>query len=711
MKAANEILDAVVEGCGGDALARLSILEAISCRHSGLSLHDYYEVTGYLPSSSWDERLLADLQRAIEASGIQFSLALSALARIEETKITVKRNGSYYTDFRLAENLAENLSSVYDGGLIVDPACGTSIVLAACVECLALVKGVNRSRFVADNIYGVDLSPLAVRGSILALSSYLQNISDLNNLVNHFAVGDSLDLGNRLPKLFGLDNFAFVIGNPPWERVRPSRNEYAHESGINVTYGSEIRDLPAGYERHRSSSRLKSQELAKKYNLKGGIDLYRAFLSLSFSICSDGGSVALFLPAGIIRSKSLAPVRNSIVTQFGKASFSVFTNSAKYFQIDSRFKFVLAILSYKNGRRQNDKVAFRYCSADSHKVIVESQVLLDTSLFNDTSCELGSPEVKTGAENRVLQIIWNNGTRMKEHSEFAGATPVRELDMTLNKRLFKNPKEIESQKGMLPLIEGRMISQYRCGCKRYVSGAGRSAKWSAVPFGENSVVPQFCVDQADLDPSMSSRAMNNRIGFCDIAGQTNERAMQAAFVPAGCVCGNKVPTILFEDTDAAMLWLGIVNSFVFDWAVRRYITTTINYFILLNLPFPKLSKSDKLAKDIIQSVKKIYELEDRGISWNEGDFWQYATERAKIDAAVFSSYGLSTDDLNVVLSDFPLVDQMNRRYFEGSEPTVMLLRAYIAHDRSLINEAFKACESGALPYVPNEYFRGIINRQ
>ncbi|MFR7732166.1 MAG: hypothetical protein ACLU7D_01660 [Collinsella sp.] len=43
---------------------------------------------------------------------------------------------------------------------------------------------------------------------------------------------------------------------------------------------------------------------------------------------------------------------------------------------------------------------------------------------------------------------------------------------------------------------------------------------------------------------------------------------------------------MFGDFDHALLWLGIVNSFAFDWIVRRYITTTINFFILENLPFP-----------------------------------------------------------------------------------------------------------------------------
>lgn len=689
------------------SLARLSLLEAASCRYSGMPVDVYRATTGYDDGIDVDEDYVDNLVAAIDACGIPTALALASLARIEESEVKTKRNGAVYTDFRLAKYLAATVASRYSGGPIIDPSCGTSIVLAACASELG-----NRydcvEDFVTQNLYGIDLSPLAIRGSLLSLATYVRDEAGLRLLATHFACKDSLELGSNIPGIFGLEAFGAVVGNPPWERVRPSRNEFAREHGVVVDYGTELSELPAGYEQHRDASRALSTRLSKAYGLKGGMDLYRAFLNLSIGICAQDGCVALYLPAGLIRSKSLAPVRSCIVDEFREVGLSVFMNHARFFAIDSRFKFVLAVLGEKRGGSNVDAVHFRYCTANDEGVIVSSELMLNKALFNDVSGELGAPEVKTDAEAETLKCIWRHAERMANHKLFGGVQPMRELDMTLDKHLFKRRGQVNEMAAAMPLIEGRMVSQYRCGCKEYLSGAGRSAKWGAVPVGSSRISPQFYVEEADLEPTLASRMKRRRMGFCDIAGQTNERAMQAAFIPAGCACGNKVPTLMFDDDDAAMLWLGIVNSFVFDWVVRRYITNTINFFILENLPFPSIDQDGILAQSIIDRVRRITEMEDGDDGWSRDELWAYALERANLDALVFEAYGLNASEMDMILADFPLVDQVNTQLTGGLKPTMLLVRAHVVGDKGAIDEAKEACMRGAMPYVPNEHMRSML---
>ena len=678
------LVDSFVNRHKDPSLARLSLLEAAACRYSGMPVDVYRATTGYDDGIDVDEGYVDGLVAAIDTCGIPAAMALASLARIEESEVETKRNGAVYTDFRLAKYLAATVASRYTGGPIIDPSCGTSIVLAACAGELGNRYG-GVEAFVTQSLYGIDLSPLAIRGSLLALATYVRDETGLRLLVTHFACKDSLELGGSIPGFFGLEAFGAVVGNPPWERVRPSRNEFAREHGVVVDYGTELSELPAGYEQHRDASRALSTRLSKAYGLKGGMDLYRAFLNLSMRICAQDGCVALYLPAGLIRSKSLAPVRSYIVG-----------------------KFVLAVLEEKRGGTNGDGVHFRYCTADDEGVLVSSELMLDKSLFNDASGELGAPEVKTDAEAETLKRIWQHAERMANHRLFGGVQPMRELDMTLDKHLFKKHGRVDEAAAAMPLIEGRMVSQYRCGCKEYLSGAGRSAKWGAVPVGSSRISPQFYVEEADLDPTLASRTKRRRIGFCDIAGQTNERAMQAAFIPAGCACGNKVPTLLFDDDDAAMLWLGIVNSFVFDWVVRRYITTTINFFILENLPFPSIDPDGGLAQSIIGCVRRITEMEDGDSGWSRDELWAYALERANLDALVFEAYGLDAGEMDAILADFPLVDQVNARLTDGLKPTIQLVRAHAMGDKGAMNEAKNACAQGAMPYVPNEHMRSML---
>lgn len=707
LEQAGKLVDSFASCHKDPSLARLSLLEAASCRYSGMPVDVYRATTGYDDGIDVDEDYVDNLVAAIDACGIPTAMALASLARIEESEVETKRNGAVYTDFRLAKYLAATVASRYSGGLIIDPSCGTSIVLAACASELG-----NRydcvEDFVTQNLYGIDLSPLAIRGSLLSLATYVRDGAGLRLLATHFACKDSLELGSNIPGIFGLEAFGAVVGNPPWERVRPSRNEFAREHGVVVDYGTELSELPAGYEQHRDASRALSTRLSKAYGLKGGMDLYRAFLNLSIGICAQDGCVALYLPAGLIRSKSLAPVRSYIVDEFREVGLSVFMNHARFFAIDSRFKFVLAVLGEKRGGSNVDAVHFRYCTANDEGVIVSSELMLDKALFNDVSGELGAPEVKTDAEAETLKRIWQHAERMTNHKLFGGVQPMRELDMTLDKHLFKRRGQVNEMAEAMPLIEGRMVSQYRCGCKEYLSGAGRSAKWGAVPVGSSRISPQFYVEEADLEPTLASRMKRRRIGFCDIAGQTNERAMQAAFIPAGCACGNKVPTLMFDDDDAAMLWLGIVNSFVFDWVVRRYITNTINFFILENLPFPSIDQDGILAQSIIDRVRRITEMEDGDDGWSRDELWAYAHERANLDALVFEAYGLNASEMDTILADFPLVDQVNAQLTGGLKPTMLLVRAHVVGDKGAIDEAKEACMQGAMPYVPNEHMRSML---
>ena len=126
-----------------------------------------------------------------------------------------------------------------------------------------------------------------------------------------------------------------------------------------------------------------------------------------------------------------------------------------------------------------------------------------------------------------------------------GWTPkfCREVDMTKERPKFLG----RATPGALPLVEGRMVQAHRFGVKGHVSGTGRRALWEAYAIGDSRLAPQFWIRLSDMPSANQHRADVLRVGFCDIAGQTNERSLMASLIPAGVVCGNKVPTILFPE--------------------------------------------------------------------------------------------------------------------------------------------------------------------
>jgi hypothetical protein len=212
------------------------------------------------------------------------------------------------------------------------------------------------------------------------------------------------------------------------------------------------------------------------------------------------------------------------------------------------------------------------------------------------------------------------------------------------------------------------------------------------------------------------------VGFCDITGQTNERTMLAAPVPAGAVCGNKVPTVLFEGARGRAVsdcWLAIANSFCFDWLLRRVVTTTVNYFLLLDLPMPRLDPQNQAGGTLAGLARTLGQChhEAEVSSREPRDAWALAEARAEIDWRVLDAYGHGVKSLEVMLADFPLLDRSQPALPGEDRSTItrdlLRLRAAEALGGSapsqvaIWRDRVEAGRGiGAVPYVPSQgYFQ------
>ena len=261
-----------------------------------------------------------------------------------------------------------------------------------------------------------------------------------------------------------------------------------------------------------------------------------------------------------------------------------------------------------------------------------------------------------------------------------------------------------------------MVHQYRHDAKRYVSGTGRAARWDPVPpWADCAPTPQFWFPRGRLRGEAADRVDHPRVGFCDITGQTNERSMLVARIPAGMACGNKVPTITFssgaEPEIAASAFAAIANSLVFDWALRRMVTTTVNFFLLRDLPWPDLAP-------VGLSARHLANLADRLGSCRHGPdaaplrphTWEAAEARVEIELRVADAWGLDFGDLETILGDFPLLDRAHASLDGEARSTVtrdyLLVRAAERMEAPPMMTTIRtrrieeARRLGAVPFVP-----------
>lgn len=717
---ASQLLQGFAAAFGRDAEeARFQALEAAAVRMGTHDLVDFHAAFGRekIINVPKLQAIGAALIEEIDRTDIPGALALSALAREDLSRATQKKTGAYHTDFRLARRIAELAApGLGIGSRVVDPACGAGILLSALTIEVCGTDRKMTADWLRHSVCATDLSEVPLRGALISLASLTDDIDALVAMRKRWATCDSLLADPKTWTKMAPNGFDAVIANPPWEKVKLTRHEFLQAAGQARHYGSEVTGLDqTSFRRKQDEVSSYAQRLVRSYPIiaKGEPDLYMAFLSLHMKLLRPGGRAAILVPGGLIRSQGTEAFRRELFGSASDVSVSVFDNRARFFSIDTRFKF-LALAATKAGlkgaKREPIKLLHEHGSHDG--VVINGCVRIGRSTLADVRPDLSLPEVSSELEWKLFCKLATGGERMDDPTSSWLADFCREVDMTSDRPDFVSRK----MAGTFPVIEGRQVHQHRFGAKGYVSGSGRASIWQPYPMGESRVRSQFFIAAEACSRKTLARAAQVRAGFCDIAGQTNERSMMAALIPPGVVCGNKVPTVMFPNDaseDRLLVWLAIVNSLTFDWMLRRVLTTTINYFVLLGLPMPKLAKGGMPWRRMVAASRELQALDAAGhCAANQA---RAAALRAQIEAEVALAYGANLSDLVLMLDDFPLLDR-------GQPPLPGEPRSTLTKD-SILAESVKrgrgipkgdwearclsARKLGATPFVPAQMGGGM----
>lgn len=680
--------------------SRLSILEATSSIFGGWSLNDYVEMLGgHLPTGGLMALLRGaeDVLAALEKTEIPVPLALSALAREPLPASRMRQTGAYYTDWRLAQMLAASaVSKVRKPGLWVDPACGSGILLVA--SAMAASTASERDRLIRESLAGADLSEVALRGTRLSVSSLTGSLSAIEEFSSRLLLQDSLNSPDTWRAL-APSGVALVIGNPPWEKLRASRHEYAKSLGIARHYG-QAHDPAIDLSRVRQDLMDYVSGVASGTRLqgKGEHDLYKLFLELGLGLLGEDGVLAILVPAGLIRSKGTEELRQELDSLTTELTLAVIENRARYFAIDTRFKFLA--MTARVGSEAKQPIELRV--ADRQGELSLPSVDIDRSRLKAIRPDLTIPEVRSEQEWALFSRLSDKSLNLGEGDGIWAADYRREVDMTLHRRFFHKVRG----PGEVPVLEGRHVGQYRWRAKSYLSGEGRAAIWRPDPLATAEGKAQWFTPLESLPTESLRRVSMDRIGFCDVTGQTNERTLLVSRIPAGVVCGNKVPTLTFaQGPGREFIFLATANSFVVDWLLRRLVTTTVNYFLLKTLPLPDIDESSKVGKRLAHLSKLVQAAEsDPG-----ANLWRVGQLRAEIDALVAIEWGVGIEELEMILRDFPLLDR-GQPALAGESVSTMTADVVLAKFSELIGlrhhsqvRVIEARKLGSLPYVPAEY--------
>jgi hypothetical protein len=737
---------------GTDAAS--DVLEAAASRLGGFDLDGYRELAApALPwalssglASAWAEKVLT----AIAATPVPARLALAALAQPQTDPARARTTGAYYTDFRLAAYLAARVAALPGRPLgpastVVDAAAGTGILLAALVDEICRGDAGVATELVGRGVCAADVDPGTLRGTAAVLASFTSDLDAIGRMRGRLLGTDSLLASADAWARLAPGGFDAVIGNPPWERLRSTRHEVLRAAGVDRRYGSEY---GPGHATVPTDGRFRryAEAVFERYPLPRGreIDLYQAFIELGLRLCGDDGRLGLLVPAGLIRSQGTTELRSRLLTGSASVDLTVLHNRARFFEIDSRVKFLALArtvagtespgpltpchgvplagsvtlchgvplagsVTLCHGVPLAGSVTLRHAGADGSAVLQTAATSISLTGLAAARPDRSVPEVRGQAEWRLFQRMAATGVPPSQPGGSWAMRILREVDMVEDRALFGRRADPSEREAWLPIVEGRMVNQHRSRAKTHVAGTGRSARWDPVPLRDAARArSQFLLPSEALAPTRRRRARTHRVGFCDIVGQTNERTLQAALIPPGRICGNKVPTVDLlvhaDDPDRPFVLVAVLNSLPVDWLLRRVVTTSLNYFVLLGLPLPAVAPGSAASARLAFLGRALHAAEgDPGV-----DLRDVAAARAEVDRLVLDAYGLDAAAMRLILTDFTLLDRGQPALPGETRSTVTadLVRGMCdPADEEAATRHAAAAALGAVAYVPEEFAR------
>lgn len=170
-----------------------------------------------------------------------------------------------------------------------------------------------------------------------------------------------------VPEIFLRSNPGFdgVMGNPPWEKVKPDRKEFHARADVLIrtfsggALDARIRELEAQrpalngeFKAYEERVKTTAASLAKGGDYRyhewevagrktgGDSDLFKFFIERAFTHLRVGGCMGYLVPSAVYNTDGCTGVRNLIFGRGRVLSFFGFENRKKIFDIDSRYKFV-----------------------------------------------------------------------------------------------------------------------------------------------------------------------------------------------------------------------------------------------------------------------------------------------------------------------------------------------------------------------------------
>lgn len=505
--------------------------------------------------------------------------------------------------------------------------------------------------------------------------------------------------GSSLPRAVGESQgggFDCVLGNPPWEKIKPDRKEFYGRADVLIrayTGGeldARIRELERlhpelSQEFDRYADRLKTLATCLKSggdycyvdwtingrSTGGDPDLFKFFLERAYHVLKPGGRLGYLVPSALYNNEGCTGLRHLLLDEMQVERFYGFENRQKLFSIDSRYKFVCLVA--KKQAPPGD--------ADFHATFMRHDVdeLLSGPpsgvevLVRRSELERLSPGTLAFLEycsERDRQLVLTMYGLLPGHTprpllgdKGPGTWNVRfyrEFDMTNDRDLWTRrdgtlytPKDIcgldwptdrsipfaevraaMAEQGFWPLYQDAHIHQYVLEFKPIM-------RWVELEAAQRKY--------GQIPPSKP------RLVIRRPTRNTDERTCIAALLPKRSCFGDTLTAVDIEEHEQTLL-LAILNSIVFDYEVRQRVGgRDLRPYQLSVVAVPR--------PDDLRNLQPIACFSQGGTPHWVHEIKSQWELLLKIELAVAKAYGLTAEDFEHILATFPVFARKRPAFF------------------------------------------------
>ncbi|GGL21683.1 hypothetical protein GCM10009037_01250 [Halarchaeum grantii] len=515
--------------------------------------------------------------------------------------------------------------------------------------------------------------------------------------------------------------FDVVIGNPPWDRITPQRDDYFTrfdpEFRTLLPEAKKARqdelmedpDIREGWEEYKRSVEIQADYFnnTDDYELQRPTvagrtqatenDLSALFLERVFQIARDDGYVSQVLPGAIFNGSSTKDLRLHLLDETEIKSLITFENKGIFPEIDNRYNF--GVLAFENrGSTDELKGVFQQNDVNVLKEFEKHALSIPRRVLREYSPEAAIfPYLDSQEEVRILNTILQHPPITEQIESSWYVEPYRELDRGNDVDRFVESDE----SGDYPVLGGSNIYQFMYDSSVLADleepkfwsvdeeenpelSAKRRIREKSLPKLKRGLYDAFdgsgsqigfvndLLEEHRGEPLSEDDVLLDcteyRISYRDIARSTDERTLISTVLPKGVVCHDKVPTLRpyevspEEDDLSEMPLHGAYERIYSD--EELFVTVGL----LNSLPF------DFLMRTKVDSTVVFYKLkESQAPRLTEGDEWfDYIWTRA----ARLNCYGEGFEEMRNRLGGIEPATEMAERREVQAELDAAAFHAY-----------------------------------